>query len=62
MSCVHPGMYGVFTVIEAVRQLRGQAGARQVTGAHTAVAHGNGGMLSSQATAVLGTADTLSES
>ena len=59
LSCVHPGMYGVFTVIETVRQLRGQAGARQVAGAHTALAHGNGGMLSSQSTAVLGTAETL---
>jgi acetyl-CoA acetyltransferase len=59
LSCVHPGMYGVFTVIEAVRQLRGEAGARQVAGARTAIAHGNGGMLSSQSTAVLGTAETL---
>ena len=59
LSCVHPGMYGVFTVIEAVRQLRGEAGARQVAGARTAVAHGNGGTLSSQSTAVFGTADVL---
>ncbi len=59
LSCVHPGMYGVFTVIEAVRQLRGQAGARQVARARTAIAHGNGGMLSSQSTAVFGTADAL---
>jgi len=59
LSCVHPGMYGIFTLIEAVRQLRGEAGARQVRGARVALAHGNGGMLSSQATALLGTADTL---
>jgi len=59
LSCVHPGMYGIFTLIEAVRQLRGEAGARQVSGARVALAHGNGGMLSSQATALLGTADTL---
>ena len=59
LSCTHPGMYGAFTIIESVRQLRGEAGARQVTGAQTAVAHGNGGTLSSQATAVLGTAATL---
>jgi len=59
LSCVHPGMYGIFALIEAVRQLRGGCGERQVADAHTAVVHANGGMLSSQATAVLGTADTL---
>ena len=59
LSCVHPGMYGIFALIEAVRQLRGECGERQVPGARTAIAHGNGGMLSSQATAVLGTGDTL---
>jgi acetyl-CoA acetyltransferase len=59
LSCVHPGMYGIFALIEAVRQLRGEAGERQVRGARTALAHGNGGTLSSQATAVLGTQDTL---
>lgn len=59
LSCCHPGMYGVFTLIEATRQLRGQGGARQVAGAEVALAHGNGGQLSSQATAILGTAATL---
>ena len=59
LSCTHPGMYGLFTIVEAVQQLRGEAGARQVTGARCALAHGNGGELSSQATLILGTAATL---
>jgi hypothetical protein len=52
-------MYGLFTIVEAVEQLTGRAGARQVAGAQLALAHGNGGELSSQATLVLGTAETL---
>jgi acetyl-CoA acetyltransferase len=59
LSCNHPGMYGLFTVIESVEQLRGDCGARQVKGAEISLAHANGGVLSSQATAILGTAATL---
>ena len=58
LSYCHPGMYGLFVLIEAVRQLRGECGARQVQGCETAIAHGNGGVLSSQSTVVLGNAST----
>ncbi|MBC7780856.1 MAG: thiolase [Proteobacteria bacterium] len=59
LSCCHPGMYGIFTIIESVRQLRGEAGERQVAGAEIALCNGNGGRLASQVTALLGTAATL---
>ena len=59
LSCTHPGMYGLFTLVESIRQLRGDAGDRQIAGAEIALAHGNGGTLSSQATCVLGTAATI---
>ena len=58
LSYGHPGMFGLFTLVESVRQLRGEAGDRQVRGAELALAHANGGVLSSQATAILGTAAT----
>jgi acetyl-CoA acetyltransferase len=58
LSCCHPGMYGLFTLVEAARQIRGEA-ASQIPGATVALAHGNGGTLSSQATVILGTTATL---
>jgi hypothetical protein len=51
-------MNGVFTLIEAVRQLRKEAGERQVAGACLALAHGNGGVLSSQSVVILGGPET----
>jgi acetyl-CoA acetyltransferase len=58
LSCVHPGMYGLFTMVEAVMQLRCTAGDRQVSGAEIGISHGNGGVLSSQAVLVLGSENT----
>lgn len=57
LSYTHPGMFGVFTVIEATRQLRHEyadQGLRQVPNAQVALAHGTGGVLSTAGTVLLG--------
>ena len=59
LSCVHPGMYGLFALVEAAQQLMGRCGERQIQGAEIALSHGNGGELSSQATVILGTEAAL---
>ena len=67
LSCVHPGMYGLFVTLEAIRQLRNSAGddvgqrsnGGWIENAKLSVAHGNGGVLSSQVTNVWGVYDTL---
>lgn len=59
LSYCHPGMFGIFTIIEASRQIRGEGGGRQQPDVDLAVAHGNGGQLSSQVTAVLGSSATV---
>jgi acetyl-CoA acetyltransferase len=59
LSYTHPGMLGLFLLTEAVRQLRGDAGERQVAGAQTALAHGMGLTLGAHGTVILGTAGAL---
>lgn len=57
LSYTHPGMYGIFLLIEATRQLRHDFVSdpdRQVDGARLALVHGTGGVLSSASTVVLG--------
>ncbi len=67
LSCVHPGMYGLFVTLEALRQLRNASGddvgqrldGGWIDNAKLSVAHGNGGVLSSQVTNIWGVSDTL---
>ncbi len=54
LSACHPGMRGIFLLIESVRQLRGQAGDAQVPGARFGVACGSGGTMSFISAAILG--------
>ena len=55
LSHCHPGHPGsMFSVTEAVRQLRGDCGPRQVTGAKIALVHAQGGIMSTHCTAIFG--------
>jgi acetyl-CoA acetyltransferase len=61
LSYTHPGMYGMFIILEAVQQLRGDAGPRQTKhrrdpsqNSKIALVHGPGGMFSAAGTAILG--------
>jgi acetyl-CoA acetyltransferase len=54
LAHTHPGMLGIFLIIEAVRQLRGGLGPRQVPDARVALVHGTGGVLSVHSTLLLG--------
>lgn len=53
LSYTHPGMYGMFLIIEAVRQLRGECGDRQIHDCKLTFCHGTGGELASGGTVVL---------
>jgi len=59
LSYCHPGMYGLLVLIEAIRQVRGECGERQVKDCEISLAHGNGGVLSSQCTVLFGSDATL---
>ena len=59
LSCTHPGMYGLFTMVEAAQQLMQTAAERQIPNANLAISQGNGGELSSEAILILGSGDTL---
>jgi acetyl-CoA acetyltransferase len=61
LSSCHPGMRGIFLLIEAVRQLRGQAGVAQVPDCEVALAIGSGGWLSCIGAVLLGGQASRSE-
>ncbi len=54
LSYCHTGMYGMFLLLEAARQLRGECGDRQVPDAKLSLVNGTGGTLSSCGTLILG--------
>ena len=54
LSYCHTGRYGMFALLESVYQLRGEAGARQVPGLCTSIAHGPGRQFAAAGTVIMG--------
>ena len=54
LSALHSGMRGLFLLVEATKQMRGEAGESQIPDARLSVACGSGGTLSGMAAVVLG--------
>lgn len=59
LSYTHPGMFGLFLLVEAARQLRGRSAGTPIADVDISMAHGSGGVLSHAATVILGSGATL---
>jgi acetyl-CoA acetyltransferase len=54
LNYTHSGMYGIYALLESIRQLRGEAAA-QIEGVTTSLTHAIGGMFQAAATTILST-------